>query len=136
MLYDEHTWGAYCSISEPDSEFTKAQWKIKAQFAVDADKRARRRSSDQGAGGAGLAGARPRARPWSSSIPQLAADRRRSVMLPRGHGRWLMPDVPCVHGARGVLLLVKDVPACGYRVLKLVAEAKAAPSRAAGRRAT
>ena len=40
LLYDEHTWGAYCSINQPDSDFTKAQWKIKAQFAVDAAKRA------------------------------------------------------------------------------------------------
>ena len=40
LLYDEHTWGAYCSISEPDSDFTKAQWKIKSQFAVDASKQA------------------------------------------------------------------------------------------------
>ena len=33
LLYDEHTWGAHCSISKPESEFTKAQWKIKAGFA-------------------------------------------------------------------------------------------------------
>ena len=37
VLYDEHTWGAHCSISQPDSDFTKAQWKIKQAFALDAD---------------------------------------------------------------------------------------------------
>ena len=37
ILYDEHTWGAHCSISRPDSDFTKAQWKIKQAFALDAD---------------------------------------------------------------------------------------------------
>ena len=37
ILYDEHTWGAHCSISQPDSDFTKAQWKIKQAFAIDAD---------------------------------------------------------------------------------------------------
>jgi alpha-mannosidase len=37
ILYDEHTWGAHCSISQPDSDFTKAQWKIKQAFAFDAD---------------------------------------------------------------------------------------------------
>ncbi len=37
VLYDEHTWGAHCSISQPDSEFTKAQWAIKQKFALDAD---------------------------------------------------------------------------------------------------
>ncbi len=37
VLYDEHTWGAHCSISEPESDFTKAQWAIKQKFALDAD---------------------------------------------------------------------------------------------------
>ena len=37
ILYDEHTWGAHCSISRPDSEFTKAQWKIKQAFALNAE---------------------------------------------------------------------------------------------------
>jgi hypothetical protein len=37
VLYDEHTWGAHCSISQPDSDFTKAQWKIKQAFALEAD---------------------------------------------------------------------------------------------------
>ncbi|NQT84805.1 hypothetical protein HQ563_17440, partial [bacterium] len=35
MLYDEHTWGAAQSISQPDSEMTKGQWKIKASFATE-----------------------------------------------------------------------------------------------------
>jgi hypothetical protein len=34
LLYNEHTWGAHCSISQPDSDFTKAQWKIKEGFAA------------------------------------------------------------------------------------------------------
>ncbi len=36
ILYDEHTWGAYNSISEPDKDFVKGQWKVKAAFATDA----------------------------------------------------------------------------------------------------
>jgi hypothetical protein len=35
MLYDEHTWGAAQSISQPDSEETKGQWKIKASLATE-----------------------------------------------------------------------------------------------------
>ena len=42
ILYDEHTWGAHCSISRPDSDFTKAQWKIKQAFALDADSQSRK----------------------------------------------------------------------------------------------
>ncbi|MFH1918645.1 MAG: glycosyl hydrolase-related protein [Planctomycetota bacterium] len=36
LLYNEHTWGAHCSISQPDSQFTLDQWKIKQTFALDA----------------------------------------------------------------------------------------------------
>jgi hypothetical protein len=36
VLYDEHTWGAHSSISQPDSDFAKNQWKIKQTFAADA----------------------------------------------------------------------------------------------------
>ncbi len=42
VLYDEHTWGAHCSISQPDSDFTKAQWKIKQAFALEADTQSRK----------------------------------------------------------------------------------------------
>lgn len=41
-LYSEHTWGAYNSISEPNSEFVKKQWAIKRQFAIDAATGAKR----------------------------------------------------------------------------------------------
>jgi len=42
ILYDEHTWGAHCSISQPESDFTRAQWKIKQAFALDADAKSRK----------------------------------------------------------------------------------------------
>ena len=37
LMYTEHTWGAHCSVSKPDSDFTIGQWKIKQAFALDAD---------------------------------------------------------------------------------------------------
>lgn len=37
VMFDEHTWGAYCSISEPDNPFTIAQWRFKRNFLVAAD---------------------------------------------------------------------------------------------------
>ncbi len=46
ILYDEHTWGAHCSISQPDSDFTKAQWKIKQAFAIDAEDESRKLLDD------------------------------------------------------------------------------------------
>ena len=39
-LYHEHTWGAWNSISEPESEFTKQQWRIKQSFALNASRQA------------------------------------------------------------------------------------------------
>jgi hypothetical protein len=41
VLYDEHTWGAYNSISEPDVPFVKEQWKVKQAYALDADAQSR-----------------------------------------------------------------------------------------------
>jgi alpha-mannosidase len=36
LLFDEHTWGSWNSISEPESMFTLSQWETKKKFAVDA----------------------------------------------------------------------------------------------------
>jgi len=33
MLYDEHTWGAYNSIDDPQSELARGQWALKSSFA-------------------------------------------------------------------------------------------------------
>jgi hypothetical protein len=41
VLYDEHTWGSWNSISEPDAEFTRQQWAVKQRFAEEADRRSR-----------------------------------------------------------------------------------------------
>jgi hypothetical protein len=37
VLYDEHTWGAHNSVEAPDLPGVKEQWRIKRQFALDAD---------------------------------------------------------------------------------------------------
>jgi hypothetical protein len=37
LLYSEHTWGAHNSITEPESQFVKDQWKIKRAFALDGE---------------------------------------------------------------------------------------------------
>ncbi|HTO95139.1 MAG TPA: glycoside hydrolase, partial [Bacteroidota bacterium] len=35
VLFDEHTWGAFNSTSDPDSSFVIDQWEIKRRFATD-----------------------------------------------------------------------------------------------------
>jgi alpha-mannosidase len=40
-LYSEHTWGAYNSVSAPDIDFVKTQWKYKQAYALDADTQSR-----------------------------------------------------------------------------------------------
>jgi alpha-mannosidase len=36
LLYSEHTWGAWCSVSDSENPFTRKQWEVKRQFALDA----------------------------------------------------------------------------------------------------
>ena len=42
LLYSEHTWGADCSVSQPESQKTREQWEIKQGYALAADQESRR----------------------------------------------------------------------------------------------
>jgi hypothetical protein len=41
LLYSEHTWGAWNSVSDSENSFVKQQWEVKQAFAVDAAKAAK-----------------------------------------------------------------------------------------------
>ncbi len=41
LLYSEHTWGAWCSVSEPKRKETLEQWEIKRSYAESADRQSR-----------------------------------------------------------------------------------------------
>ncbi len=41
LLYSEHTWGAWCSVSDPEAQATREQWAIKRSYALDADRKSR-----------------------------------------------------------------------------------------------
>ncbi len=36
VMWHEHTWGAWCSISDPDAHYTTDQWRVKKAFADSA----------------------------------------------------------------------------------------------------
>ncbi len=36
LLYSEHTWGAWCSITDPENQMTTEQWEIKKGYADEA----------------------------------------------------------------------------------------------------
>ncbi len=117
LLYDEHTWGAYCSISQPDSDFSKQQWQIKAQFALDATQQA---SSLVQQGASALASlvktdGRSLVILNSASWPRTDVTR---VQLPEGIDVEDPEAISC-DTPEGTLLLIRNVPACGYRALKL-----------------
>jgi alpha-mannosidase len=38
LLFNEHTWGSWNSISAPESPFTKSQWETKRAFAVEGER--------------------------------------------------------------------------------------------------
>lgn len=41
LLYSEHTWGAWCSVSDSENPFTLSQWEFKRAFATNADQQSR-----------------------------------------------------------------------------------------------
>jgi len=117
MLYDEHTWGAYCSVDKPESEFTKAQWKIKARFAADADEGATWMLHD---GRTALASQVRTDSPALVVFNPTSWPRTDWVQVALSDGLGIVePDVPWYGPSNNTFVLVKDVPACGYRVLRL-----------------
>jgi hypothetical protein len=40
-LFDEHTWGAWNSVSDPDNPFAVSQWQVKERYAHEADRRSK-----------------------------------------------------------------------------------------------
>jgi hypothetical protein len=115
LLYDEHTWGAHTAGTAPESEFTKAQWAIKSRFGHEAqrqsvalvDQAARSMVSLVRTTGDSLVVLNPTSWPRTDLL---------DVALPPGQAVVDPSASSCRVGER-TLVAVRDVPACGYRVL-------------------
>lgn len=46
LLYSEHTWGAHCSVSQPEIPFTTDQWALKQSYAAAANLQSRQLMND------------------------------------------------------------------------------------------
>jgi hypothetical protein len=82
LLYSEHTWGAYCSISQPASPFTVDQWNIKQSYATVANLQSRQLLSAAVQRGAGFEAARP-ARSSDAAPKTCAVDIYNTTSWPR-----------------------------------------------------
>ena len=46
VMFEEHTWGSWNSISDPDNPFTVSQWNYKKAFATDGEERSKKMLGD------------------------------------------------------------------------------------------
>jgi hypothetical protein len=119
VLYDEHTWGAHNSISQPDAPFVKSQWAIKQAFALEANTQSRQLLQEA----LGLCGASGGAVRSFDVLNTASSARTDLVLLPKSWG--LDGDevldskgsvLPAQKLASGELaFLARDVPGFGAK---------------------
>jgi hypothetical protein len=127
LLYTEHTWGAWSSISQPEEDFVKSQWDIKRGYAEEADWLSRtllsRASPDAGPG------------PVFDAVNTLSWPRTDIVRVPAslsvGGDRVVDAEgaaVPSQRLSTGELaVLVRDLPPFGSRRYRVVPGRAASP---------
>jgi alpha-mannosidase len=137
LLSSEHTWGAWCSISEPERKDTREQWAVKKSYADQADTQSRellRRALEAGPG--------PSSEPASLEIVNTLSWPRTELAIIPGSlstaGDRVLDErgraVPSQRLASGELaFLVKDIPAFGTRRYRLSAGEPKVDARAVAR---
>ncbi|HEO71190.1 MAG TPA: hypothetical protein ENN80_07995 [Candidatus Hydrogenedentes bacterium] len=116
ILYDEHTWGAHNSISQPECEFALGQWKIKQAFALEAERRSRNLMhhvlADVGAGGPVAAVHVFNTQTWPrTDVVVLPADWELAGELVKDAAGATVPSQRLSSGE--LAFLAEDVPATG-----------------------
>ena len=134
LLYSEHTWGAYCSITEPANPLTQEQWQIKQSFAAQANLRSREllvRALANRGGRRRPGGGQPRLDVYNtSSWPRTDAGGRAAgdLRARRSRDRRPGPRGASQRLASGDLaFLVTDLPPLAGRRYTLSAGARPAP---------
>ncbi len=134
LLYSEHTWGAHCSVSDPEHKMTKEQWEIKRGYALEADKRSRALLDKAFAGPAGAGVDVVNAVSWPRTdlvaIPKALSEAGDRVTDDQGR------PVPSQRLSTGELaVLVREIPPFSTRRLRVsagAAHAEGAPASAEG----
>lgn len=122
LLFDEHTWGAWNSIQQPDSPSVTAQWKIKEKFALDASALADELLASMIAGPAGAADTT-----WIDVLNTQSWMRTDLALVPAAQcrltGKVIDDSGSTVVSQRlsngDLVFLAADIPALGARRYKL-----------------
>jgi len=128
LFYDEHTWGAHNSISQPDRKFVTAQWEVKRSFAWRANWAATdlaTRSLNRLAQNISIEGPtmfvfnlEPRAR---TGVVEFELDSRRRLVDPATGAAVPVEVIREQQGYRVQRFLARDVPGFGYRAYRVEA---------------
>lgn len=120
LLFDEHTWGAWCSVSDPFAETTLRQWEIKASFAHSAYQRAERLREEGFRHFASLIDVK------ESSIlifNSLSFPRSDIVKVKVPYEDFRLYDgkreIPWQREGDEVVFYIKDVPSLGYKTIRI-----------------
>ena len=129
LFYNEHTWGAWCSISAPYSEQTLSQWRRKKAFADEA--RTRSQAIVDRLGSPAVARPGSVVRVWNAH----AWKRDIEVTLPLGsisgtmgvedvESRQSLPSQLESHDGARLVFVAQGVPPFGYRDCRIVVSAQ------------
>jgi len=132
LLYSEHTWGAWNSVSDSENPFVAQQWQVKRQFAVDAENESKRLLDEV------LDAYRSNGDSSNVDVHNTSSWPRAEVVLiskERSLGKDHVKNehgisVPSQRLSTGELaFLAESVPALGSRSFNLSAEAPHAPAK-------
>ncbi|MBZ5563627.1 MAG: hypothetical protein LAP13_14555 [Acidobacteriia bacterium] len=122
LFYDEHTWGAHSSITQPDREFVTRQWEIKESYATRANVDARRLRSrnlyrlfqDVAADSDTIFAVN--LQPWSRTAPlEVEIDQGKYLVDVADKKAVKLDVISEKEGWQKVRFIAQDVPPMGYK---------------------